>query len=116
MVISDMYIRKGDFVKIISGDDAGKTGKIKSVLRQKGKIVVEGINFVLKHLKPSKENPKGGRIQIEASMDASNALLICQNKSCKKYNNGVRIRMKFLEDKKKVRTCVSCGYELISTE
>lgn len=111
-----MYIRKGDLVKIISGDEAGKTGKIKSVLRQKGKIVVEGINFVLKHLKPDKANPKGGRIHIEAAIAASNALPVCQNKSCKKYNKGVRIRMKILEDKKKVRTCVSCGYELVAAE
>ncbi|MGR3178029.1 MAG: 50S ribosomal protein L24 [Candidatus Anammoxibacter sp.] len=107
-----MSIRKGDLVQIISGDDIGKTGKIKAVLTKKRKVLIGGINLVYKHLKPSQENPKGGRIQKEAPVAVSNTLLVCQNKSCSKFNRGVRTRMNILENKNKVRACVKCGDEI----
>lgn len=107
-----MRIRKGDLVQVMSGDDTGKTGKIKSVLPDKGMVVIEGINYVYKHLKPSQENPKGGRIQKEAPIAASNALPVCQNKNCSKFNRGVRVRIKILDNKEKIRTCVKCGNEI----
>lgn len=111
-----MRIRKGELVEIISGDDAGKTGKIKSVLPKEGKVIVEGINYVHKHLKPTQENPKGGRIQKEAPIAISNALPACQNKSCTKFNRGVRVKIKALENGEKIRTCVKCENEITTSD
>lgn len=111
-----MRIRKGDMVQIISGDDAGKIGKIKRVLPKKEKVLIEGINYITKHLRHSQKNPKGGRIQMEAPIAISKVLPVCLNKSCKKYNRGVRIRIKCLDNGTKVRTCIKCGGELSTYE
>ncbi len=62
-------IKKDDVVYIRSGDDKGKTGKVLRINRDAGKVVVEGINMVWKHLKPTQTNPKGGRIQKEAALN-----------------------------------------------
>ena len=71
-----MHIRKDDIVVVLSGDDKGKRGKVLRVNRADGKIVVEGVNRVYKHLKPSRRNPQGGRLSMEMPIDASNAMLI----------------------------------------
>lgn len=71
-----MHIRKDDTVVILSGDDKGKRGKVIRVLRDKNKVVVEGVNRVYKHLKPSQQNPQGGRLSKEMPVDASNVALI----------------------------------------
>lgn len=69
-------IRKGDMVVIVSGDERGKRGRVARVLPDKGRIVVEGVNFVFKHLRKSQKNPNGGRIRKEAPIHASNAMPI----------------------------------------
>lgn len=107
-----MRIHKGDLVKVVAGEDSGKSGKIKRVLLKKNRIIVEGINLVHKHLKPSQENQKGGRIQKEAPIAISNVQPVCLNKNCVKYNAGVRVKMKILNDNNKVRSCAKCGYEI----
>jgi large subunit ribosomal protein L24 len=71
-----MHLRKDDVVEVIAGDDKGTRGKVLRVLRSKNKIVVEGINRVYRHLKPSRRNPQGGRLSKEMPIDASNVLLI----------------------------------------
>ncbi len=71
-----MHIRKDDVVAVLNGEDKGKRGKVLRVLRTDGKVVVEGINRVYKHLKPSKRNPQGGRLSKEMPVDASNVMLI----------------------------------------
>ncbi|HHT9124544.1 MAG TPA: 50S ribosomal protein L24 [Candidatus Brocadiia bacterium] len=110
-----MHVRINDIVEVMSGDDAGKTGKILKVIPKKQKAVVEGINYILKHVKPSQKNPQGGRVQKEAPMVVSNVLVVCPNKSCTKYNRGVRTRMKLLDNGNRVRACVKCGHEIIVT-
>lgn len=77
-----MYLRKDDVVEVIAGDDKGTRGKILRVLRSKGKVVVEGVNKVYRHLKPSRRNPQGGRLSKEMPVDASNVAFIdpVQNK------------------------------------
>jgi large subunit ribosomal protein L24 len=72
----NMHIRKDDIVVILAGDDKGKRGKVLRVLRAENKVVVEGINRVYKHLKPSRKNPQGGRLSKEMPVDASNVALI----------------------------------------
>ena len=67
-------IKKGDTVVVIAGADKGKTGTVKQVLLEKDRVVIEGINRVWKHVKPSQRFPQGGRIQKEAPIHASNVL------------------------------------------
>ena len=74
--MSKLHIKKGDTVKVLSGADNGKTGKITSVDREKGRAFVEGINLVSKHTKPSAANPQGGIIKREASVHISNLMVV----------------------------------------
>ena len=111
-----MHVCKSDLVAVMAGNEAGKTGKIIKVLRDKQRVVIKGVNLVYKHTKPSQKNPKGGRIQKEASIAIANVLTICQNKSCKKNGKGVRTRKKILENGNKLRVCVYCDSEIISAE
>jgi large subunit ribosomal protein L24 len=70
------HIRKGDTVKVIAGDDKGKTGKVLEVITLKGRVIVEGINIVTKHSKPSAGKPEGGIKKTEASINISNLMLV----------------------------------------
>ncbi len=97
-----MRLRKGDTVKVIAGKEKGKTGKILRVIAEKNKIVVEKLNFVKKHQKPDAKG-KGGIVEKEAPIHASNVMLFCN-----KCNAAVRVGHKFLEDGKKVRVCGKC--------
>ncbi|MCK5595501.1 50S ribosomal protein L24 [bacterium] len=101
------YIKKGDSVVVISGKEKGKTGRVLHVLPKKQRAVVERVNFVKKHTKPSQKNQKGGIVEKEASLHVSNLLLYCTR--CEK---GSRIGFKTLENKAKVRYCERCN-ELI---
>ena len=74
--MSKLHIKKGDTVKVLSGADNGKTGKIISVDRENGRAFVEGINLVSKHTKPSAANPQGGIVKREASVHISNLMVV----------------------------------------
>ncbi len=92
-----MHIRKDDQVEVITGDDKGTPSartiaKVLRVLPEKNKIVVEGVNRVYKHLKPSAKNQQGGRLSKEMPIDASNVMLYCP--SC---NRGVRVGHRFTD-------------------
>lgn len=71
-----LHIRKGDTVKVIAGDDKGKTGKVLQMLLDKNRAIVEGINIVTKHEKPSAGKPEGGIKKTEASIHVSNLMLV----------------------------------------
>jgi len=71
-----MHIRQGDNVEVIRGDDKGKRGRVLRVVRKDNKVVVEGVNKVYKHVKPSRRNPQGGRLSKEMPVDVSNVMLI----------------------------------------
>ncbi len=102
-----MRIKKGDTVKIISGNDKGKQGKVAAVLPQIGRIVVEGLNMRKKHVRPKQQGKKGELVRIPAPFPASRVMLICPH--CGKP---VRIIYKTVENKK-VRTCKKCGAKII---
>ncbi len=107
-----MHIRKDDQVEVISGDDKGsatnrKIAKVLRVLPEKNKIVVEGINRVYKHLKPSAKNQQGGRLSKEMPIDVSNVMLLCP--ACK---HGVRVGHRFTETGQKQRYCKKCSTSL----
>ena len=111
-----MHVCKNDLVAVMAGNEAGKTGKIIKVLRDKKRVVIKGIKLVYRHTKPSQKNPQGGRMQKEASISAANVLPVCQNRNCKKNGKGVRIKKKILENSNKIRVCAYCGSEIISAE
>lgn len=90
-----MKIKKGDKVKIISGKDKGKVAPVLKVLEQTGKIVVEGVNKVKKHVKPGAVSKEGGIISIEEPIDASNVMYFDE-----KLNKTVRIGYKIVNGKK----------------
>jgi large subunit ribosomal protein L24 len=71
-----LHVKTGDTVKVIAGDDRGKTGRITAVNIEKQRVTVEGINMVTKHAKPSAKNPQGGISKFEAPIHASNVALV----------------------------------------
>jgi large subunit ribosomal protein L24 len=70
-----MHVRKGDVVLVIAGNDKGRTGEVKRVLREDNRVVVDGINLRWKHKRATQQNPKGERVQEECSIHASNVML-----------------------------------------
>ncbi len=99
-----LFVKKNDRVKILSGKDKGKEGKVLKVFPSTGKIIVEGINYVKKHQRPTDKNPQGGIVRQEAPIYASKVMVVCP--SCGKPT---RIRKGYLEDGRKVRVCKKCG-------
>ena len=90
-----MHIRKDDQVEVIAGDDRGtpqarRFAKVLRVIPARNKIVVEGVNRVYKHMRPSNKNPQGGRLSKEMPIDVSNVMLVCHN-----CNRGVRIGQRY---------------------
>ena len=100
-----MNIRKNDTVKMLNGKDRGKTGKVLFAFPEDGKIVVEGLNRVARHLRPKKQGQKGQIVHKERAVDVSNAMLIC--KSCGKPT---RVGRKIVGENK-VRICKKCSGE-----
>ncbi len=99
-----MHVKKGDTVMVTTGKDAGKKGKILRVLPRENRVVVEGVNKVKKHQKPSRSLPQGGILKIEAPLNASNVMLVCN-----RCNTPTRVGKKVMENNDKVRTCKKCG-------
>ena len=104
-----MWIRKNDTVVMIKGDDRGTRGKVLRVLRDKsaggaGRVVVEGVNRVYRHVRRSQRNPQGGRLSVEMPLQQSNVALLCQ--AC---GMPTRVGARFLADGAKERYCKKCG-------
>ena len=97
-----MKIKKDDSVKVISGNDKGKIGRVVKVFPKKERLIVESINMVKKHLRPTEENPQGGIQEKEASIHISNVKLVVNNEA-------TRIGYKILEDGNKVRYAKKTG-------
>lgn len=98
-----MNIKKGDKIKILSGKDKGKTGKVIQIFNKKNKVSVEGLNLLFKNMRPKKQGEKGQRIQFPAPINVSNVILVCP-----KCGKAVRISYKILENRKKARVCRKC--------
>lgn len=101
---SKCQLKKDDKVKVLTGKDKGKVGKVLKVLRKKERILVENINNVKRHTRPSAQNRQGGIIETEAPIHWSNVQLMCN-----KCIAPVRIKMQRLDDGKKVRVCRKCN-------
>ncbi len=99
--MSALKIKKGDLVKVIAGKDNGKEGKVLAVDVKNHKVLVEGINMVSKHMKPSQANQNGGIIEKEAYLDISNVMLVVKGKA-------TRVGFK-MDGDKKVRFAKATG-------
>ncbi len=98
-----MRVRKNDIVKVLTGDHKGSTGKVLEIDRAAERVLVEGVNFVWKHLRRSQQHPHGARIQKEAPVHLSNVAVICQ--AC---NKPTRVVMKTIEKSGRTRICRKC--------
>jgi large subunit ribosomal protein L24 len=105
-----MHVKTGDEVLVISGKNKGQQGKIKQALPRRGRVVVEGLNIIKRHMKARGPRKPGGIIEMEAPIDASNVMLICPH--CERAS---RTGKRFLEDEldhkgrpRKVRYCKAC--------
>jgi len=97
-------IRRNDTVLVLAGKDRGKRGRVLKVLPAKNRLVVEGVNFIKRHTRPNpRANIKGGIVQREASLHASNVQLVCPE-----CGAPARIGRKILDDGRKVRMCRKC--------
>lgn len=111
-----VHVRRDDIVEVTTGVYKGERGRVLSVQPRKNTVVVEGVNVRWKHVRRSRQNPRGGRIEIETPIDASNVRLVCPNKECERFDKPVRIRTRVQEDGTKVRTCVKCGTAIRPSE
>lgn len=99
-----VHVKTGDTVMVINGKDRGKTGKVMEVSPSEGKVIVEKINIVSKHVKPKKMGEAGGIIQAESALYADKVQLICP-----KCHKATRVNHVIDEKGKKVRVCKKCG-------
>ena len=99
-----MKIKRGDTVKVIAGDYRGAVGKVLKVFPEEGKIIVEGVNMVKKHVKPSPKYPQGGIVEVEAPIHISNVMLVDP-----KTGEPTRVGRKRLEDGRIVRYSKKSG-------
>jgi len=104
MLRDKCHIKKDDKVKVIAGKDKGKIGKVLKVDRKKDRVLVENINVVKRHTRPTAKNRQGGIVESEATVPWSNVMLMCS-----KCLSPVRIQMRRLDDGKKVRSCRKCN-------
>ncbi|MBI3752450.1 MAG: 50S ribosomal protein L24 [Deltaproteobacteria bacterium] len=104
MQVAKYKIKKNDQVMIIKGREEGKTGRVVKVIPDKGRVVIEKLNMLKRHVKPSPKYKQGGIIEKEASLAISNVMLICD-----KCKGPVRVGRKVLDGGKIVRYCKQCG-------
>ena len=101
-----LHVKTGDMVIVVSGDDKGKTGKVVEVSPKEGKVIVNGINLVKKHMRPRPPKEAGGILEVEGAMYASKVQLYCEK--CKKATRAAHK----IDGAKKTRFCVKCCAEL----
>ena len=105
--MSGLKIKKGDKVKVLTGKNRDKEGKVLKSMPDQGRVVVEGVNLVKRHTRPSQENPQGGIVTKEAPIHISNVALICN--SC---NRSIRVGFRLDTEGNKRRVCRRCGADL----
>lgn len=102
-----IHVKTGDTVVVLSGKDRGKKGKVLEVSPKEGKVIVEGINMVSKHVKPRKVGEEGGIVKAEGAMYACKVQIVCP-----RCGKPTRVGHKVYEDGTKERVCKKCGETL----
>ena len=110
MAEATLHIRKNDIVRVMVGKEKGKVGRVLKVDRDAGRVFVEKINMVKRHVKPGKTNPKGGIVEKEAALSYSNIMIMCD-----KCNKPTRISMVVEDSGERHRACKRCG-EVLETK
>ncbi|VAX17811.1 LSU ribosomal protein L24p (L26e) [hydrothermal vent metagenome] len=98
-----MFIKKDDIVVVTAGADKGKKGRVIGAIPSENRVIIEKVNIVKKHQRPTQQQRQGGIIEKEAKINASNVRIYCS-----KCDKPVRVGYKILEDRKKVRVCRKC--------
>ena len=106
MAASKLFVKSGDTVQVITGEDKGKTGKVQKAIPETGKVIVEGVAMVKKHQKPRGQGMPGGIVEKEAAIPACKVMLVCPK--CKKPTR-IGHKMTDGEKARKVRVCKKCG-------
>lgn len=99
-----VHVKKADKVVVLSGKDIGKKGKVMEVIPKEGKVIVESVNIIKRHVKPRNQYEQGGIVKQEGAIHASKVMLICD-----KCNRPTRISKRILEDGSKARVCKKCN-------
>ncbi len=99
-----MKVRRGDTVLVVAGKEKGRQGRVDRVLTDKKRVVIEGVNMVIRHVRPTPGVRQAGRVQRESPLHVSNVMLICSG-----CNRPTRVRHGSLENGRKVRVCQRCG-------
>ena len=99
-----MHVKRNDTVEVIAGEEKGKRGRVLKVLLKKKRVVVEGVNYITKHVRQSQKAIESGRVQKEGPVAISNVLPVCE-----KCGRGVRVGFRLDENNKKVRYCKTKG-------
>ncbi|MGI6091241.1 MAG: 50S ribosomal protein L24 [Saccharofermentanales bacterium] len=107
--MSKVHVKVDDTVYVLTGKDAGKTGKVLAVHPKTGRVIVEGVAVSTVHKRPRRAGEPGGIIHVEAAIDASNVMVVCDK--CKRPS---KLGKRFNNDGQKVRYCKACG-ETVST-
>jgi large subunit ribosomal protein L24 len=102
-----MHIKLDDIVEVITGDDRGQRGKVLAVDHHAGKVIVEGVNRVYKHVRRSQRNPQGGRLSKEMPILISNVMVVCPQS-----NKPTKIGFRYLSDGSKERFAKRSGVSL----
>ena len=103
--MAKLNVRKDDTVIVLSGDDKGVKGKVIATSPEEGKVLVEGVNIIHKHVKPRRQGETGGIVDAEGAIYASKVALYCS-----KCNKGVRTHIEVVNGKK-IRVCSECGHK-----
>ena len=104
--MANLNVKKDDVVIVLSGDDKGTKGKVIATSPEEGKVLVEGVNIIHKHVKPRRQGETGGIVDAEGAIYASNVAVYCS-----KCDKGVRTKVQVV-DGKKIRVCAKCGKEI----
>lgn len=102
-----VHVKKGDTVEVIAGKHRGKRGKVLQVNLKDAKVIIEGVNLVKRHSKPTQKLPKGGIVEKEAGLYSSRVMLVCP-----KCGQAARVSHGYLADGTKVRVCKNCGEQI----
>jgi len=108
--MSSLHVRKGDTVKILTGKDKGKQGKISAVNIDDGRVIVDGANIIIKHIKPKSAQQPGSIQKVAGSIDASNVQIVCP--ACSKATRVKKTEVEIKGKKKMQRTCKKCDASL----
>lgn len=108
--MAGLHVRRGDLVEVVIGREAKKRGKVLRVMRDKNRVLVEKLNLVKRHMRPTQKNPRGGIVEKEGSLHVSNVRVVCP-----KCDAPRRMGHRTEPNGKRVRVCRQCGEAVVST-